>query len=251
MCIQTQRLTSLLRFTIQPPNPVDHADVLTVPREQIPTFGQSQNDDNVLGKLEIEDIHGDVQGISKKARIVHGAVKDVRDVGKMPPDPRSLLYTHGYVARMLGTRQAPGYFTQLLHFDERNFQLVVSNGAFLLLHPAVQNAHPTTHVGNRHAWLLDYTLRDVGTVVPQRLWSLAATSDAQRYGTAQLNMPIFFVERDRTTLGLPLNQAASGNCSGLLNARHPAPVGLRHTAFIRIMVSIFTSRHSSYEQLCE
>ena len=116
--------------------------------------------------------------------------------------------------------------------------LVVSNGQFLLLHPAVQNAHPTTLVGNRHAWLLDYMLRDVGTVVPQRLWTPSATSDAQRYGTVPLNMPIFFVQRDRATLGLPLNQAASGNCSALLNARHPAPVGLRHTTFIRIMVSI-------------
>ena len=204
-----------------------------------------------MGKLEVEDIHGDVQDIGSKVQIVDGTVQDVQDVRKMLPDPRSLLYTHAYVARMLGTRQAPGYFTHLLHFDERNFRLVVSNGAFLLLHPSVQNAHPATHVGNRHAWLLDYMLRDVGTVVPQRLWSLAATSDAQRYGTAQLNMPIFFVQRDRTTIGLPLNQAASGDCSALLNARHPAPVGLRHTAFIRIMVSIFTPHHSSYEQLCE
>jgi hypothetical protein len=146
--------------------------------------------------------------------------------------------------------QAPGYFTHLLRFDERVFQLDVSNGAFLLLHPAVQNVHPITYIGNRPAWLLDYLLRDVGTVVPQCLWSPTATSDAQRYGSVPLNMPIFFVHRDRTTLGLPLNQAASGDCSALLNGRLPAPVGCCHTTFIRIMVSIFPSR-SSYEQLCE
>jgi hypothetical protein len=148
------------------------------------------------------------------------------------------LYTHGYIARMIGAMQAPRYFTQLLRFDERNIQLAVSSGAFLLLHPAVENVRPITHIGNSPAWLLDYMLRDVGTVVPQRLWAPTTTSDAQRYGTVPLNMPIFFIQSDRTTLGLPLNQAASGNCSVLLNARHPAPVGHIHTTFIRIMVSI-------------
>ena len=225
-----------------PPNLVDHVDdLIVVPREQIPTSGQSQNDDNVLGK--VEDIHGDVQDIDSKVQIVDKKVQDVQndaqDVDKKVEDVISLLYTHGYVARMLGTTQAPGYFAHLLHFEESKFRLVVSNGEFLILHPAVQNVHPITHVGNRPAWLLDHMSSDVGMVVPQRLWSPAATSDAERYGTAQLNMPIFFVQRDRATLGLPLNQAASGNCSALLNARLPAPVGLYHTTFIRIMVSIF------------
>jgi len=150
---------------------------------------------------------------------------------------------------MLGAMQAPGYFTHLLHFNERNIQLVVSNGAFLLLHPAVQGVHPITYLGNRPAWLLDYLRRDVGTVVSQRLWSPAATADAQRYGTVPLNMPIFFVQSDHT-MGLPLNQATLGQCSTLLNARLTAPVGPCHTTFIRILVSIFPSR-LSYQQLCE
>jgi hypothetical protein len=151
---------------------------------------------------------------------------------------------------MLETMQAPGYFTQLLHVNERNFQLVVTNGIILLLHPAVQGVHPITYIHNRPAWLLDYMLRNVGTVVSQRLWSPATPSDAQRYGNAPLNMPIFFIQSDRTTLGLPLNRAASGDCSALLNARSPAPVGLCHTTYIRIMVSIFPSL-SFHEQLCE
>ena len=134
---------------------------------------------------------------------------------------------------------APGYFTELLRFNERRFQLVVSNGAFLLLHPALQDVRPITFIGNRLAWLLDHMLRDVGTVVLQRLWTPAATTRAQRYGTASLKMPIFFLQRDGTTLGLPLNQAASGDCSALLNPRLPAPVGFFSTTFIRILVSIF------------
>jgi len=137
---------------------------------------------------------------------------------------------------MLGATQAPGYLTDLLRFDERSVQLVVSNGSFFLLHPAVQNVHPITHIGNRPAWLLDYMLRNVGTVVSQRRWSPTATSDAQRYSTVPLNMPIFFVQRDRTTIGLPLSRAASGDCSALLNPRLPAPVGQCYTTFIRIMV---------------
>ncbi len=140
---------------------------------------------------------------------------------------------------MLGAMQAPGYLTHLLRFDEHKFQLVVSNNVFWLLHPAVRNVHPITYIGNRPTWLLDYMVRDVGTVVPQSLWTPAATSDAQRYGTVPLNMPIFFVQRDGMTLGLPLNQAAAGDCSALLNARAPAPVGLCHTTVIRIMVSTF------------
>ncbi|KAI0277836.1 hypothetical protein BGY98DRAFT_1186968 [Russula aff. rugulosa BPL654] len=98
-----------------------------------------------------------------------------------------------------------------------------------------KNVHPITYIGNRPAWLLDYIVRDVGTVVPQSLWSPPTTTDAQRYSIASLNMPIFFIQRDRTTLGLPLNQAATGNCSAILNAHQTAPVGDCHTTFIRIM----------------
>ena len=145
---------------------------------------------------------------------------------------------------MIGAMQAPRYFTQLLRFDEHNIQLAVSSGAFLLLHPVVENVRPITHIGNSPAWLLDYMLRDVGTVVPQRLWAPTTTSDAQRYGTVPLNMPIFFIQRDRTTLGLPLNQAASGNCSVILDARDKAPVGDCNKIFIHIIVSIFPSRSS-------
>jgi hypothetical protein len=151
---------------------------------------------------------------------------------------------------MLGADQAPRYFTHLLSFDERDCQFVVSNGAFLLLHPAPQNVRPITYPGNRPAWLLDYTLRNVGTVVQQRRWTPSGTADAQRPCTVPLNLPIFFVQRDRMTLGLPLNQAASGDCSALLNPRLPAPLGQSQTTFIRIMVNIFPIR-SSYEQLCE
>ncbi|SRR5258707_10907972 len=110
---------------------------------------------------------------------------------------------------------------------------------FWLLYPGVQEVHPTTYINNRPAWLLDYEVRNVGTVVQQGLWTPASASDNQRYGTVPLNMPIFFVQRDGRTLGLPLNQAAAGNCAALQNARAPAPVGQCSTTTIRILVSLF------------
>jgi len=155
------------------------------------------------------------------------------------PTPRDILYTHGHIVRMLGTVQAPGYFTQLLRIDERFMQIIVRNRAFWLLNPYCP---------------FDHMLRDVDTVVSQRLWSPAATSlaYAQLYGAVPpLNMPIFFVQRDGTTLGLPLNQAASDNCSGLLNDAYlSAPVGEKHTSdspdttFIRILWPGYNERSS-------
>ncbi|KAF8494395.1 hypothetical protein F5888DRAFT_1805574 [Russula emetica] len=143
------------------------------------------------------------------------------------PTPRDILYTHGHIVRMLGTVQAPGYFTQLLRIDERFMQIIVRNRAFWLLNPYCP---------------FDHMLRDVGTVVSQRLWSPAATSlaYAQLYGA-----------RDGTTLGLPLNQAASDNCSALLNDAYlSAPVGEKHTSdspdttFIRILWPGYNERSS-------
>ena len=74
----------------------------------------------------------------------------------------------------------------------------------------MQNVHAITYIGNRPAWLLDYMLRDVGTVrvVLRRFWFPTTTTDAQRYGTVPLNFSL-----DRTTLGSPLNQAAWRDCS--------------------------------------
>jgi len=147
---------------------------------------------------------------------------------------RDLLSTHGYISRMIGAMHAPRYFTHLLQFNERDIQLVASNdtsgaAAFLLIHPAVQNVQPITYIDNRPAWLLDYMVRDIGTVVPQSLWSPAATP------TVPLHVPIFFVQRDQRTIGLPLSLAAAGDCSSLLDRHLPAPVGGHHTINIHIM----------------
>jgi hypothetical protein len=141
---------------------------------------------------------------------------------------------------MSGALGGAQYFSRLLRFDERHLQLTFQQvpGAIFIVGPAVQNAQPSNLIANRPVWLLDYKLREYGTVVRQRIWAPANVADAQRYGNVLLKMPIYFVHRDRTTLGLRLVDAAADNCGVLLNAGAPAPVGDCHTTSIRINVSV-------------
>ena len=140
---------------------------------------------------------------------------------------------------MLGPREAPSYVTRLLQFEERYLQLYITpeSLAFLVIGPEVQHAQHTTYISNRRAWLLDYKVRDGGTVVPQRIWSPAAAGDAQRYCRVP-KWPIFFVSGDGRNLGIPLTQALAGHIPGLLNGCSPAPVGNCHTTNIRVKVSV-------------
>jgi hypothetical protein len=165
---------------------------------------------------------------------------------------RDLLYTDGYIARTLGARDTAQFLTRLLRVDERFLQPVSShdwpNAFFITDHviqnPAIQHTPPSTYISDRPAWLLDYLLRNYGTVVPQSIWSPGTPSDAQRYNNVTLNMPIFFVRNDRRMLGLPLVHAAAGDCMGLLNARAAALVGGCHTTSIRIKVRVFKRQTS-------
>ncbi|KAH9955294.1 hypothetical protein BC827DRAFT_1141722 [Russula dissimulans] len=106
--------------------------------------------------------------------------------------------------------------------------------AFFITNPVVQNARPSLSINGQPAWLLDYAIRQVGTTIPQRVWSPGNPSDSQRHTNVSLNMPIFFVHKDRVNLGLPLLKAALGNCEMLLGASSAAPVGDSTTTYIRI-----------------
>ncbi|KAH9976822.1 hypothetical protein BGW80DRAFT_1250275 [Lactifluus volemus] len=106
--------------------------------------------------------------------------------------------------------------------------------AFFITNPVVQNSAPSIHTDGQPAWLLDYAIQDVGTVVPQHIWSAQNPSDVKRYGNVPLNMPIFFVHKNRINLGLPLLGAAAGNCTTLLSPGAAAPVGDGSTTCIRI-----------------
>ena len=155
---------------------------------------------------------------------------------------RDLLYTHGYIARTLGPRDAAQYLTRLLRVDERFHKPIPSHewsDAFFITNPVIPNAHPHVYIANRPAWLLAYVLRNYGTVVPQSIWSPGTPSDAQRYNNVPLNMPIFFVQHDLSALGLQVVHAAAGDFMGLLlGAGGAAPVGNCSTTSIRIKVSV-------------
>ena len=144
---------------------------------------------------------------------------------------------------MLGAREAPSYFTRLLKFGEHLLQLYLTpeTMAFFITSPAVHHALYTTYIFNRPAWLLDYRVREYGTVVPQSIWAPATPGDAQRYCNV-LKMPIFFMFGDRMRLGVQLTEAAEGRCGGLQNGHAPAPVGDSHIVYIRVKVSVLSSR---------
>ncbi|KAH9954548.1 hypothetical protein BC827DRAFT_1143511 [Russula dissimulans] len=74
-----------------------------------------------------------------------------------------------------------------------------------------------------------------GPVIPQQIWAPRKPSDAQRYVYhEQLHPPIFFVHKDGEGLGLPLTDAAAGNCMHLRGAEQAARVGTTTHAQIRI-----------------
>ena len=90
------------------------------------------------------------------------------------------------------------------------------------------NGHPL--------WLIDYSIVDIGTVVPQTLWSPRNTTGLRQYvAEASLQLPIFFTQEDGR-LGLSLDDAAGGNCESLCDAQMQALLGGGYTTTIRILV---------------
>jgi hypothetical protein len=163
------------------------------------------------------------------------------------------LRIDGNIAQTFGPETAGEYFTRLLRVDSRLLQPVETQewpNAFFITSPEVQNAPPSTQIDGQPAWLLDYAIQQVGTVVPQRIWSAQHPADAQRYGNAPLNMPLFFVQGNRVNLGLPQPTAAGGVCSMLLGADAVAPLGDCTTTYIRINVSLLSKSHSFIDVVC-
>ena len=79
---------------------------------------------------------------------------------------------------------------------------------------------------------------DIGTVVRQSLWSPRNVTDFRQHVTeAPLQLPIFFTQ-ENGALGLSLDDAAHGRYQTLHDARMPAPLGGKHTTYIRILVCI-------------
>jgi hypothetical protein len=141
--------------------------------------------------------------------------------------PPHQLLVDGCISTMFGPRDAEVYQSTLLRRGAGPLQEYKDPG-----YPRTFFAVPSPgpFVGPQTPWVVDYVIGDMGTVVPQKLWS-------PRLRHEFLRPPIFFFRNGG--LGLPLNQAAGGNCMYLHGAPHPAPLGENcgnHTQ-IRINVS--------------
>ncbi|KAH9955295.1 hypothetical protein BC827DRAFT_1158308 [Russula dissimulans] len=146
------------------------------------------------------------------------------------------LLIDGYLAQTFGPRDAESYFVRLLRVDARLLRPTVPQEcphAFVITSPAVRSIPPSLSINGQPAWLLDYAIRQVGTVVPQRPWTPGYPPNSQRY-TTSMKMPIFFIHKDRINLGLPLIQAVAGDCEMLLGASAAAPLGNCSSMYIRI-----------------
>jgi hypothetical protein len=163
------------------------------------------------------------------------------------------LLVDGNLAHMFGPEGAAVYFSRLLKIDVHSLRPMMSQEwphAFFITSPTtVQNAAPqatpTLYINRRPARLLDYAIRQVGTVVPQGIWppcnnnTSSDTPVSRSAKAASLNMPIFFVGMDRISLGLPLPVAiVDGGRAQLQGAGSPTPIGHSSTTYIRITVSI-------------
>jgi hypothetical protein len=148
------------------------------------------------------------------------------------------LWIDGYLAHMFGPRDAEAYHASLLRREPRFIQWYTN----VLESPGIFFAAPPPELESdepEHDWTIDLAARDipVGPVIPQQIWAPRKPSDAQRYVYhEQLHPPIFFVHKDDEGLGLPLTDAAAGNCMHLRGAEQAARVGTTAHAQIRINV---------------
>ncbi|KAH9987519.1 hypothetical protein BJV77DRAFT_790154 [Russula vinacea] len=137
---------------------------------------------------------------------------------------------------MFGPPDAEAYFSvSLLKREPRPIQWHTDvnyvTGVFLA-------APPPGLACDRDDWVIDYAVRSTGPVIQQKIWtprSDRTPSDrVRRVDHEPLPPPIFFIHNNGWDLGLPLVEAAGGNCMSLRGAEEEAPVGPSAHAQIRI-----------------
>ena len=148
------------------------------------------------------------------------------------------LLIDGYIATMFGPRDTETYHSILLRREPRLLQpynLTGYPGIFFANPPLRPDLDPRQQ---QTPWVIDYTVLNQGTVIKQQIY-------VPRIQLESLRPPIFFVHRNGG-LGLPLNQAAGGDCMSLQGASHLTPLGACSThAQIRINVSLTIVVHIS------
>ena len=164
--------------------------------------------------------------------------------------PGMHLFVDGLVARTFTPEDANNYFMLLLktppsQYILQYYGIVYYQGAWYITNDGnlVQGISPGVPL--QPTPLLDYsTTATHGTVVPQRRWTPADEVDVRRFvENAVLQLPIFFVNRNGG-LGFRLLDILRGCSRDLYNANNFAPLGGRHTTYLRINVSLFLTFYS-------
>ena len=160
------------------------------------------------------------------------------------------LLVDGYISRSFGPKDAEEYLCELLRTTQSDLnqswrisESPAPNGSSVrFVARSAADTFPVTPVMqdlNGHPlWPIDYSVMDIGTVVPQSRWSPRNTASIRQYvAEAPLQLPIFFTQ-ENGKLGLSLDDAAKGNWANLRDARMQAPLGGKYTTYIRILVCI-------------
>jgi hypothetical protein len=151
-------------------------------------------------------------------------------------DIRRQLLIDGYIAHMFDPRGAEEYHASLLRREPRSIQWYTSDTGSPDIFFA---APPPGQDTNQHDWAIDYVAQGYGFGDPAAdLETPENCRMTQRYvHHEQLRPPIFFVHRNGADLGIPLTEAAAGNCTHLRGADQVASVGSSTHTQIRINVS--------------
>lgn len=154
------------------------------------------------------------------------------------------LLVDGYIARTFGPIKAERYLFDLLKTNNsglKQLSRTIPNPGGLgvtFIVEAVGTRHSPQPLmqdrSGRPLWLLDYSIAEMDTVVPQELWSPQNVVDYRQHVTqAELQMPIFFAQ-EHGHLGLSLDDAINGRCQTLRDGRMQAPLGGKATTHMRI-----------------
>ncbi|KAH9034658.1 hypothetical protein EDB84DRAFT_56138 [Lactarius hengduanensis] len=155
--------------------------------------------------------------------------------------PSKELLVDGYMSRAFSPKRAEEYLSHLLkmkNWKALDLTLPSPSGPSVVFvvqeAPRLLQTPPFIRDCNVPLWLLDYDIKDIGTVVPQTLWTPLHRADfRQHVEDADLQLPIFFIHGNGI-LGLSLEDAANGRCHNLRDANAHAQLGGKTTTHIRI-----------------
>ena len=149
------------------------------------------------------------------------------------------LQVDGYISQTFRSREAEQYFLNLIKSDtvppHVTFSYAEREGSFFFVHSGPPHI-PFSSL--QDFWLLDRSIVDRGTVVPQKMWTPHSVLDRRQHvQRAHLQMPIFF-EGENGRLGISLAESTHSRRLSLRDPNHPTPLGQKSSTYIRIAVSM-------------